>query len=218
MSTISVVIPVHNGEKHLAECLQSVLNNTRAPEQVLVIDDGSEDGTAAVAARFPQVDYVRQPQAGASAARNLGVSRARGEWIAFLDADDLATPQRLERQSLWLRNNPAVDGVFGGVEQFSDPPGIYPYDAIPQSAMLPGAFTARASILARVGAFCVDYQAAEFIDWCLRAQELGARFESVPELVLRRRVHATNSGRLRREARQDYARVVMSALRRRRGS
>lgn len=218
MVTISVVIPVHNGEKFLAECLQSVLDNSWPPQQIIVIDDGSTDGTASVAAGFPQVEYFRQDQAGASAARNQGISRARADFIAFLDADDLATPHRLEKQSSWLQDNPSVDGVFGSVEQFSDPPGIYPCDALPRTAMLIGAFTVRASLLARVGGLCPDYQAGEFIDWCLRAQEMGARFENQPDVVLRRRLHATNGGRLRRDARQDYARVVMSALRRRRGS
>ncbi len=214
---VSLVIPVYNGEKYLAECLHSVLANSLPPQQIIVVDDGSTDGTAGVAATFSQViEYVRQPQAGASAARNLGIARASQELVAFQDADDLASPDRFLLQSRWLCAHPAVDGVFGEVEQFSHPAGAFPCDSRPQPAMLPGTGMFRHRLLRQVGDFDTGYQAAEFIDWALRAQECGARFDNLAKVVLRRRVHADNGGRQRPEARQDYARVVLSALLRRR--
>lgn len=217
IAAVSVVIPVCNGELHVAQCLRSVLESSLPPAEVWVVDDGSEDGTVALVQQFPQVKLARQARAGASAARNHGLSLARSELVAFQDADDLMTPNRLRVQANFLTRRAEVDAVFGEVEQFSDPPGAYACDSRPQPARLAGTMLARRSLFEKVGLFDPGYQAAEFIDWFLRAQEAGAHFQDLPELVLRRRLHAANGGRIRPQARQDYARVVAAALRRRRG-
>ena len=83
------MIPAYNVAEHLPRCLRSVLGQSRPPEEVLVVDDGSTDGTAAAASRFgPPVRVIRQQNAGASAARNRGILEARGQFVAFLDSDD----------------------------------------------------------------------------------------------------------------------------------
>lgn len=216
MLDISVVIPVYNGEKYLRACLESVLASISPVREILLIDDGSTDGTLEIAREFSQVQCFRQDNLGASAARNLGVKMAVGEWLAFMDADDLMLPGRLADGWEYLASRPELDGVFGEVEQFSDPPGAFPHDPRRQQAQLPGTFMVRRSTFERAGLFAPEYRAAEFVDWVLRAQEMEARFALLPELVLRRRLHAHNSGRLKPETRQDYAKVVMAALRRRR--
>ena len=96
---ISCVIPVFNGERYLGEALESVLAQSYQPLEVIVVDDGSTDETAEVARRYGErVRYVWQPNAGETAARNLGLTAAHGEFIAFLDADDVWDSEKLERQ------------------------------------------------------------------------------------------------------------------------
>jgi glycosyltransferase involved in cell wall biosynthesis len=97
--TISVVIPTFNRGPWLAETVASVLAQTLPPLEVLIVDDGSTDDTPGVCAHFPRpVRYIRQENAGVAAARNRGSAEARGEWLAFLDSDDLWTPDKLEVQ------------------------------------------------------------------------------------------------------------------------
>jgi glycosyltransferase involved in cell wall biosynthesis len=98
-SNVSVVIPCYNAARFLGETLRSVLGQTRLPLEVIVVDDGSTDGSDAVAESFgPPVRVVRQDHRYDSAARNRGIEEAKGEWIAFLDADDLWLPRKLEKQ------------------------------------------------------------------------------------------------------------------------
>ena len=97
---ISVVIPAYNAERTIVRTLESALAQTLPPHEVIVVDDGSRDGTPAVVERYaPRVRLVRQVNAGPSAARNHGVRVATGDWIALLDSDDAWLPQKLERQA-----------------------------------------------------------------------------------------------------------------------
>ena len=97
--TVSVVIPVHNGERYLAEAIESVLEQSHPALECIVVDDGSTDSTAAVAGRYgDRVRFAERAHAGVSAARNLGTSLARGELVAFLDHDDSWLADKLERQ------------------------------------------------------------------------------------------------------------------------
>lgn len=96
---VSVVIPCYNGAKYLRETIQSALAQTHPPLEILVIDDGSTDDSAAIAELFgPPVRVIRQTNQGESVARNRGIDEAQGDWIAFLDADDLWLPEKLETQ------------------------------------------------------------------------------------------------------------------------
>jgi glycosyltransferase involved in cell wall biosynthesis len=96
---VSVVIPAHNAAHVVAEAIQSALDQTQPPREIIVVDDGSSDGTGDVVKRFGErVQYVRQPSGGPASARNRGIMEAEGEAIAFLDADDLWLPMKLERQ------------------------------------------------------------------------------------------------------------------------
>ena len=89
---VSVIIPVYNGERYLAEALDSVLRQSHPADEIIVIDDGSTDGSAKIIESFrASVEYHWQPNGGPGAARNLGVTLAHGAFLAFLDADDLWT-------------------------------------------------------------------------------------------------------------------------------
>jgi glycosyltransferase involved in cell wall biosynthesis len=106
---VSVIIPAYNAEAFIAETIESVLAQTLTDIEVLVIDDGSRDGTAAVVQAFPQVRYVHKANGGVSAARNLGAELAKGEFLAFLDSDDIWHPDKLRQQVQALREHPDSD-------------------------------------------------------------------------------------------------------------
>ncbi len=113
---VSVVITTYNYERFVAAAIESVLRQTVRPDEIVVVDDGSTDGTAAVVARYAAqgVRYIRQANAGAGAARNRGIRETRGDLIAFLDADDRWLPDKLARQLAHLRRYPAAGLVTGG--------------------------------------------------------------------------------------------------------
>ena len=219
---ISVILPVHNGELYLAEALESIRANQGFPLEILVIDDGSSDGSASLAQSFPQVRYFRQEQAGPGAARHRGLQEARGQWVGFLDADDRWTSDKLAVQMEYLQLRPEVAGVFGAVRQFISPDlspteaGQLRCDPAPSRGQLPGSFLMRREVYDLVGPMSSTYQVGEFIDWCMRAQERGCHFADLNQVVLERRLHRSNLGRRQRDSRQDYARIAMAALRRRR--
>jgi glycosyltransferase involved in cell wall biosynthesis len=122
---ISVIIPAYNAEAHLGECLSSVKHEASAfPHETIVVDDGSTDATAEIA-RHAGVRCLTQRNSGPSAARNRGIAEARGEFIAFLDADDLWPVGKLEAQVRILREHPEVALIFGDCRQF-DAKGPYP--------------------------------------------------------------------------------------------
>ncbi|HEY4002234.1 MAG TPA: glycosyltransferase family A protein [Candidatus Xenobia bacterium] len=220
---ISLVMPVHNGARYLSEAIDSALDAGRRPDEIIVVDDASTDETAAVARQFNSVRYLRhERQLGAGLARHHGIELARGDLLAFLDADDRWRPHRLALQESRLAAEAELAGVFGMLQQFISPEldpsqvADLQVDTSPQPAWSPCTLLLRRSAYERAGPFSDQYRVGEFIDWCLRAQEAGCRFDCLPEVVADRRIHLTNHGRTQRAARQDYARVVMAALRRRR--
>jgi glycosyltransferase involved in cell wall biosynthesis len=217
---ISVIVPVRDGERYIGEALDSILAQTLPPAEVIVVDDGSEDRTASVVDRYgPPVRYAAQEPRGVSAAVNRGLDLAAGELIAFLDADDLWEPEKLELQSAVLAHDPGLDLVFCLVEQFISPELSdeeqakirRPTGQVP--APLKAALLARRAAIDRVGRFDERWQITDFIDWFARAKEAGLRTEVLPRVLLRRRLHARNS--TRRYGHDEYARVLAETVRRR---
>lgn len=195
---ISVVVPVRDGERHLGAALDSLLTQERAPDELLVVDDGSRDGSAALARALPGVRVLELEGRGPAAARNAGVAAATGDAVAFLDADDLADPRRLLLEERVLAGDPAVDGVAAGMENFVSPdcpPEVaarldFPRGPVP--GWHAGTLMLRASALERVGPFDETLRGGEVIDWLHRARAAGLRLELLGEVLLRRRVHGSN--------------------------
>ena len=119
---ISVIIPVYNAEHYLAEALDSVLAQEIEPLEILVVDDGSTDGSATIARRYAdRVRFYQQANRGAAFARNRGIELSKGSLLAFLDADDLWMPSKLNVQVNALEDQPELDMVLGTVMQFISP-------------------------------------------------------------------------------------------------
>jgi len=126
---VTVIIPTYNYGRFIEEAIESVLSQTVTDLQILVVDDGSTDDTPDVLARIrdPRLEIVRTSNQGVSAARNQGLSRAKGDFIAFLDADDRWTPRKLERQLQVMGAEPDMAAVFTNFVRF-DERGVYPED------------------------------------------------------------------------------------------
>jgi glycosyltransferase involved in cell wall biosynthesis len=121
---VSVVIPAYNAEKYLAETIRSVLDQTYNSYEVIVVDDGSSDGTLEVARSFePRIKALAKSNGGPASARNLAIRNSRGAYIAFLDSDDLWTPDKLDRQVALLENNPAVGLTYSEALMFTEDKG-----------------------------------------------------------------------------------------------
>lgn len=198
--TVSVVIPCYNAASFLRETLESVLVQTRPPFEVLVIDDGSTDGSAAIAEAFcASVRVIRQENQGESAARNRGVNLAQGEWIAFLDADDIWMPEKLDRQLALVA--PDVIAVHTNYYEFGRRSAIRDYSATPEAErytpdnmlftpLFPSSVIVRKS-------HCPEFPTwtrnGEDWFWC---QELAfkGRIRLVPEVLCGYRLHEFNQG------------------------
>jgi glycosyltransferase involved in cell wall biosynthesis len=222
-SLVSIIIPVYNGEKYLGEATESILAQTYRPIEIIVVDDGSTDGSSKVAQRFSDhVHYLYQSNRGCHAARNTGIKAARGSYYAFLDADDLWTEDKLARQIAVMEADPGLQIVFGHVSHFYSPD----IDAITKQKIqcpiekMPGyhhgtILVTRTAFL-DIGLFSEKWACGEFLDWSFRAQEKGYRSVMMPEVVMKRRIHSSNRGILVRDIRPDYVRVLKASLDRRR--
>jgi len=221
---VSVIIPVYNCERYLAEAIESALAQTYRPIEVIVLDDGSTDGSGDVAKRFaPPVRYYFQPNAGLGTARNKGISLAQGSAFAFLDADDLWLEDKLTRQMAVFDDNPELDMVFGYAKQFNSPEldeqsqtKIRPGEEI-LPGYIAGTMLIKRDAFYRVGLFETDWRVGEFIDWYLKAMERGLKSFLLPEVVMKRRIHENNMGIRERKHQRDYVRILKAALDRRRG-
>ncbi len=220
---ISVIIPVYNGGKYLAEAIESVLAQTLEPLEVIVVDDGSTDQSLEIAGNFvPRVRIVSQENKGAGAARNTGIRVAKGAYLAFLDADDLWTPQKLSIQHSFLESQSKTDMVFGMVKQFISPelPAEYQGNLRKEMATMAGyshgaMLIERAKFL-RVGPFNEQLEIGEFIDWFSRARHLGLTHCILDDIVLKRRIHNQNMGIYKRGHLKDYTALLREAIARKR--
>lgn len=217
--TISAIIPARNAAAFLREAIESVLAQA-LPVELIVVNDGSTDLTAAIARSYaPRVCLIDQPPLGLGAARNRGVRAATGEWIAFLDADDLWSHGKLAFQAATIAVAPEVDMVFGHGVEFCGADAaerlVARTGAVPAHSA--GTMLARASLFRTVGGFSETGRMGEFIDWYSRARAAGAREIMLDEVLFRRRVHDANMTRTTTDRGQHYLDVVRAHLQRRRG-
>lgn len=223
---VTVVIPVRDGARYIQAALDSVAAQDVPVAHVVVVDDGSTDASAAVAAGHRlQPEMLSIPPSGIAAARNRGIAAAQTAFVAFLDADDLWTPTHNSRLLAALAADPGLAMAFGHAEQFASPElseddrRAVHVPAGRMAAMVAGGMVARRAVFDQVGLFEVDLRVAEFVSWLLRARDRGLRHVLLPDVVLRRRLHASNVGRAREDDRRlDYVRALRSSLARRRAS
>jgi glycosyltransferase involved in cell wall biosynthesis len=218
------VIPARDREAYLGEAIESVLAQHHPSLEIVVVDDGSTDGTAGIASSYSEVRCIRRDHGGPAAARNTGVEHARGDLLAFLDSDDRWLPNKLERQLAALAKRPEVNIVLGHVRQFISPElsaevrSRLDCSERPVPGYCCGAMLIPESVFERVGGFDQTLRVGEFIDWYARAEEAGITVLMVPDVVLERRLHAGHLGQEGADVRRDIARLLKARLDRRRAS
>lgn len=206
---VSVIVPVYNGAAFIAEALASIAaQGTRLVSEVIVVDDGSTDATPdIVRSATGPVRYFRQDNAGPQIARNAGLAKARGNAIAFLDADDCWSADKLAVQLPLLDD---ADIAIGHTRIMHDPSS--------QPFILPSMCCSliRKSAFDKIGAFDPELACSDDMDWYLRAREDGLSFRIHPQVVLQHRRHAANLTR-DGEAKERYHLLMLhkSILRRR---
>jgi glycosyltransferase involved in cell wall biosynthesis len=207
---VSVVMPVRDGAPFLREAIESVLGQSHPGIELVVVDDGSTDDSAEIARSFRErLTCVSVPGCGAGAARNHGVGLATGEFLTFIDADDLWPESRLAVLLEAFRRRPQPDLVFG--KQL-----CFPGETEPESALMGNTLLLRRRLFERVGGFTPEWRVGEFMDWLLRARDLKLREVMLDDVVLYRRVHAESLTARERESYNDYTRILRASLARRR--
>jgi len=218
-SFISVIVPVYNGAPYVAEALASILAQAYHPLEIIVVDDGSTDDTAAIVQQFgPPVYYHHQRNQGSSVARNSGVAQAKGDWLAFLDADDLWTPNKLRVQIAVLQENPTVDVVWGHVVQFRGDSPNPQAQAAPIPGYHVGTMLIRTRLFAEIGAFSTTYFQGEMVDWVARLQRSSVQQMMLPDVLMYRRIHQTNKGKSDRYSKREYLHVLQHHLKQKRAN
>ncbi len=225
---VSVVIPVYNGARFLADTLDSVVTQSRPPDEIIAVDDGSTDDSAAIVARYPGVRCIHQANGGCAAARNRGVEAATHELVAFGDHDDIWMPDRLQRTITIFEQDPAIGIVASAIQNFLTPGIAAPPSALPAGeaeARLHGMGTntivVRRSVFERIGPFDSSMVPIDDTEWLTRALDAGVGFWHIGEPLVRRRIHDRN---LSVEARGTpalgalMARVLHASLVRRRAA
>ncbi len=215
MARVSVIIPTYNHAQYLPDALESVLSQTYKDYEIIVVDDGSTDNTKEILEPYlPQINYIYQENSGQSKARNHAIRISSGQYIAFLDADDVWTPDKLEFQVRVLDLDPEAGLVFADAEVFQDPQTAgasffemvgFPRTPITDSREVSGAFEklleknfiqtgtviARRECFEQVDLFDESLKLAEDKDMWLRIAKLY-KIQAVPKVLLKKRGFSTS--------------------------
>jgi glycosyltransferase involved in cell wall biosynthesis len=223
---ISIIMPVFNTERYVAEAVESVLQQTYQPIELICINDGSKDKSLEILQSFgDKITLIdSQENVGIAEARNKGLRAMTGEYVAFMDADDLWKPEKLSLQIAEFEKNPLLDICFTYSQYFLSPElpeEIKKIRHLPQDPV-PG-FLAATSLIKtfsfqKIGEFNKKWRVGEFIDWLARANEAKLVQQMIPTVLHLRRIHETNTGVTQRPSRTDYIRILKESLDRKRQS
>lgn len=206
--TVCVVIPTFNREERLSNAIRSVEKQTYQTDEIIVVDDGSDDGTDSMMnSMFPHVRYLRQENAGVSAARNVGIRASSADWFAFLDSDDEWLPEKLAKQmtainatpetvvchtdEIWIRNGKRVNPMKKHVKSG----GWIFRRCLPLCTMSPSSIMIHRSVFDRIGLFDESLPACEDYDLWLRITSLHPVFYLDEPLIVKNGGHADQLSR-----------------------
>ncbi|MBN8822211.1 MULTISPECIES: glycosyltransferase family A protein [unclassified Spirosoma] len=221
--SISVVIPVYNAAPYITECIESVLAQTYQPQQIIVINDGSTDQSLDKLMPYAQKGLIQlqtRENRGVSTTLNEAIDLAEGDLIAFLDADDVWLPHKLQQQLTCLQTNPSLDACFGYVRQFISPDlpsavqaGIH-CPPEPQPGWLKQTMLIYRTAFGKTGLFNTLYHTGDFIDWFMRAKEAGLQYDMLPDTVTLRRLHRSGLAS-QPQYQKEFVHILKAALDRR---
>lgn len=217
---VSVIIPIYNGARFIADALASVRAQNYAPLEILILDDGSTDETAQIAQRQADVRYIALEHRGLAATRQHGIQTARGEFIAFLDVDDLWSHDKLARQIMLLHENPAtliVNGYTQLLRLVDARASEWRFEkwGEPILAFSFGSALFRRKVFTLVGALDDTQLMAEDLDWFLRAREKNAPLLLHTDVTQFYRRHTRNMSNNINLGKQQLLRMLQKSLTRR---
>jgi glycosyltransferase involved in cell wall biosynthesis len=220
---VSVVIPAFNAAAFLKAAIESVLHQSTAADEIIIVDDGSCDDTLNIARSFGEKTKVyARPHLGGSQTLNFGIENSAGDTLAFLDADDLWVKRKLTLQLSELVKEPTLEAVFGHVVQFNDadtsspPPSDEELAKRKQPGLCKSAMLIRKPALLRIGLFDPGFQTADFPEWYVRALSLKLRSSVLPDVVAFRRIHDRNTTRVKQaDLYSDYLKLARESISRR---
>jgi glycosyltransferase involved in cell wall biosynthesis len=195
---VSILLPVLNAQRFLGQALASLEAQTFQDYEVIIVDGGSTDGTAALAQAAPRARFMPQSGPGLASAWNTGLQAARGRYISFIESDDLWSAEKLAWQVSYLEQHPADQFVIGQVQLFLEPgcalpPGLNP--AVFEGSHLgrmPGTLMARRALFEQVGLFDPRWQITPDIEWFARLEADAIPGGALPHVLLLRRIHDKN--------------------------
>ncbi len=219
---VTVVLIVRNGERFLAEAIDSVVTGTCLPGEILVIDGQSSDRTVEIARRVAAVTVLPQSDRGIAAAYNQGIAAARGEFVAFISHDDRWLPTKLERQLHVMRHQPellyTVTHVQHVLHDGAVPPPGFRRDLLnrPVAGFIMETLMARRDVFARVGRFDPGFVVGEDTDWFARAKDLRVPMAVLPETLVIKRVHDANTSLTQPKLSSILLRAMRGSIQRKR--
>jgi len=232
--TVSVIMPAYNSRRYVGQTVQSILDQTLGDFEFIIVDDGSTDGTLGVlqqyAAKDPRITLISRPNTGIVGACNDALAQTRGEFVARIDSDDVAMPNKHARQVAYLREHPECVAVGTFVET------IDPYNGVLERlvhqvehadidrelmrgrgfAMVNPSVMMRGEALKRVGGYRKQYETAEDLDLFLRLGEVG-KLHNLPEYLLQYRQHYESINHTKHDLQRNMKRGMMEEAYARRG-
>lgn len=216
----SVIIPVYNGSRYLATTLDSVLAQSHPLHEIIVIDDGSTDGSPAILRSYgDRLRVTRQENQGVAVARNAGLRQASGDVITFIDQDDLWPPRRTEALIGALRSNPGALVAIGQVEVLYErarPPSNLDLFGTTLREFLVGSLCVRKELFDRIGPFNTGLGYADDTDFYMRRREANIETVHIDEITLQYRLHENNTSSDRIATNANLLSALRESLRRRR--
>ena len=210
---VSVIIPCYNAGSYLSQKTSFPLTT-----EIIVIDDDSPDGCVERLEAGSDLRILHQEHQGASAARNYGMREATGEYLLFLDDDDVLVPDAVESLYQGLQQNES-DVVLGMAEEFiseeitAQAAASLSKKDVPFGAFLSGCCFGKKEAILRFGFFDTSLKSGETVDWLARLRESGLKTVQLTQITVRRRIHLTNSGRLyEQEQMQSYASIIRKRI------
>ncbi len=219
---ISIIIPVYNAEKYVKDAIESVLAQDYVNMEIICVNDGSTDNSLQVLKSYEGVVQTvnSEKNGGIGDARNRGIKLAKGEYIAFIDADDVWEAGKLRAQLDFLESHPDVDMCFTYMKCFISPElpdevkNIRYCNPDPVAGCVASAALIKSESFKRVGLFDPVWRVGEFIDWLAKAQDVGLKVGVLKDVLVHRRIHDTNTGIRERSSHGDYIKIVRESLRR----
>jgi glycosyltransferase involved in cell wall biosynthesis len=218
---VSVIVPARNAMPYQPEALASICAQAAPRLEILVVDGASTDGSREAAAAFPQVRLIEQAGLGLAAARNSGLAAARGDLIAFLDADDLWPDRSLAIRVAYLAQHPDCACVSGQILRFLQPgmrlPTAYANRSLnqPVPGYTPGALLARRIVHEHVGPFDPNLTIGCDSDWFARALDHSINLVIMPHITLHKRIHEGNLSAQIATYRRELLMIARRSLQRR---